>query len=50
MEITNDITERSFYKATGDISGDNQINWKGDGKSGNTISKLHLLDSNTAVT
>lgn len=28
MEITKDVTERSFYKTTCDRSGANQINWK----------------------
>ncbi len=49
MEITEDIPERSFNKTAADLSSDNQNIWKGDGNSGNTIWKLHLLHSFAAV-
>ncbi len=43
MEITEDIPEPSFNKTASDLSSDTQNIWKGDGKRGNTIWKLHLL-------
>lgn len=49
MEITEDIPERSCNKTAAHLFSENQTIWKGDGKRGNTIWKLHLLHFFAAV-